>query len=510
MTSQKELIEEMHPLERKVFPILSRHSSFSGILKASGLKDVEVMRALQWLQNKGLVAVEKKEAELITLDLNGKEYLVKGLPEKRILEALSRENIPLSKLAQKSGILEAELGSCIGVLKQKAAISMGSTAVTITEHGKKLLETEWLEEKLIHKLSAQGVSPSELSPEEKFAYDNLKKRKQIVKCSVEKSITALLTDAGRSLANEKISVGDTLDRVTPAMLKDCSWKGKKFRKYDLRINVPEISGGKRHFVSQSVEYIRKIWLEMGFKEMKGSLVQTAFWDLDSLFVPQDHPARQMQDTYYLKDPAKGKLPSPLWKKIKEVHENGADTGSTGWGGKWSEEESKQNMLRTHTTVLSAQAINSLKESDLPAKFFSVAKVFRNEALDWKHLFELTQVEGIVVDPKANMKYLKGYLREFFSKMGFADIRIRPGHFPYTEPSAEVDVLHPVKNEWVELGGSGIFRPEVVKPLLGIDVPVLAWGLGMERIISDYFKITDIRDLYRNDLDQIRKMRCWMK
>ncbi len=131
-------------------------------------------------------------------------------------------------------------------------------------------------------------------------------------------------------------------------------------------------------------------------------------------------------------------------------------------------------------------------------------------MDWKHLFELTQVEGIVVDPNANMKNLKGYLREFFAKMGYPDVRIRPGHFPYTEPSAEVDVLHPGKNEWIELGGAGIFRPEMVKPLLGIEVPVLAWGLGMERIISEYFKIKDIRDLYKNDLKQIRNMKAWMK
>jgi len=229
-----------------------------------------------------------------------------------------------------------------------------------------------------------------------------------------------------------------------------------------------------------------------------------------LFVPQDHPARQMQDTFYIKEPAKGKIPFPLWKKVKEVHENGGDTGSKGWQGIWSEDVAKQNLLRTHTTVLSAQTINALKESDLPAKFFSVAKVFRNEALDWKHLFEFYQIEGIVVDPKANMRHLKGYLKDFFAKMGYDDIRLRPAHFPYTEPSAEVEVLNPEKNEWIELVGCGIFRPEMVKPLLGIEVPVLAWGMGMGRMISEYFNITDIRDLYRNDLKQIRNMKAWMR
>ena len=186
-----------------------------------------------------------------------------------------------------------------------------------------------------------------------------------------------------------------------------------------------------------------------------------------------------------------------------------NTGSTGWQQPWSEEKAKELLLRTHNTVLSAQAIARLNESDLPAKFFTVGKVFRNETMDWKHLFEFTQVEGIVVDPKANLRHLKGYVREFFLKMGFKDVRLRPSHFPYTEPSLEVDVLHPLRNEWVELGGAGIFRPEVVQPLLGRAVPVLAWGLGMERIITDYYKITDLRDIYRNDVQQLRDARLWV-
>ncbi|MBN2112433.1 phenylalanine--tRNA ligase subunit alpha [Candidatus Woesearchaeota archaeon] len=510
MADLKKIIEGLHPLERKTLPALAGCSSLPDITAKTKLKEVEVMRALQWLENKGILKIKKGLKEVVVLDKNGKEYLEKGLPEKRVLKALTKGDILLGDVVKKAGIEPGEFNVSLGVLKKKAAILIDGKTVKITEPGKKFLEKESFEEKLLKKLSEREVELKELKDEEKFAFDNLSKRKQIIKSSLLKLVGIELTELGKKAANEKISEGKTADRLTASMLKTGAWKGKTFRRYDVKINVPEITGAKRHFISQAVEYIRKIWIEMGFKEMKGSLVQTAFWDLDALFVPQDHPARQMQDTYYLKDPAAGKLPSPLWKKVKEVHENGGDTGSKGWGGKWSEEAAKQNLLRTHTTVLSAQTISALKESDLPAKFFSVAKVFRNEALDWKHLFELTQVEGIVVDPKANMKYLKGYLKEFFAKMGYPDVRIRPGHFPYTEPSAEVDVLHPEKNEWIELGGSGIFRPEVVKPLLGIEVPVLAWGLGMERTVSEYFKINDIRELYKNDLRQIRNMKTWMR
>jgi phenylalanyl-tRNA synthetase alpha chain len=164
------------------------------------------------------------------------------------------------------------------------------------------------------------------------------------------------------------------------------------------------------------------------------------------------------------------------------------------------------MLRTHTTVLSAKTLAGLDEDDLPSKHFSIGRNYRNEALDWKHLFEFYQVEGIVVDPDANFRNLIGYLKTFFAKMGFPDARVRPGYFPYTEPSAEVDVYDPNKEEWVELGGAGIFRPEVTKPLLGFECPVLAWGLGLERIITDYYDIDDLRDIYRNDMEQLRTIR----
>ena len=146
---------------------------------------------------------------------------------------------------------------------------------------------------------------------------------------------------------------------------------------------------------------------------------------------------------------------------------------------------------------------------LPAKFFSVA-VFRNEKLDWKHLFEFYQTDGIVVDEDANFKHLLGYLKRFLNKMGHSKIRFRPAYFPYTEPSIEVDIYNKNKGEWVELLGAGIFRPEVVVPLLGKDVPVLAWGPGFGRLIMEYYGLTDIRQKYTNDIDMMKKLPIWIK
>jgi phenylalanyl-tRNA synthetase alpha chain len=218
----------------------------------------------------------------------------------------------------------------------------------------------------------------------------------------------------------------------------------------------------------------------------------------------------MQDTFYIKNPRYGKLPKKLVVRVKATHENGWTTGSKGWQYKWSEKEAKKLLMITHDTYLSARTLASLKKDDLPWKSFQIMKVFRNEALSWKSLFEFIQIGGIVVDQNANFKHLKGYLKEFFKKMGFPDVRIRPAYFPYTSPSAEIDVFHPIKKQWVELGGSGIFRPEVVKPLLGFECPVLAWGLGMERTIMEYYKIKDVRDVYKNDLKQLREIKLWIK
>ena len=509
MKDLNKLIQSLHPLERAVIPVLENDISLVDITKKTELKEVEVMRALQWLENKGIIKIHQILKELINLDNNGALYVMEGLPEKRFLKVLTEEDkLTLDEIRENGHLTKEEVNIALGLLKKKGAIEiMPGTRVDITEEGRILIDKTSLEEDFLKKLP---LETNHLSEEEKYAYEELKKRKQIIRTDVLKTRYVKLTKLGEELSNLKLS-NQFIDSLTQDMLINGSWKDKNFRRYDVTINVPKICGGKRHFVNQAVDYIKKIWLELGFQEMKGSMVQTSFWNFDALFTAQDHPVRDLHDTFYLKEPSKGKLPKKsLIDNVKKTHENGGTTGSKGWGYSWKREEAKRNVLRTHTTVLSAKTISLLKESDLPVKFFSVGKCFRNETVNWSHLFELTQVEGIVVDPNANFKHLISYLKEFFLKMGYEKVRVRPAYFPYTEPSAEVEAFHPIRKEWVELGGAGMFRPEMIKPLIGKDVPVLAWGLGMERIIGEYYNITDIRDLYKNDLKQLREMKSWMR
>ncbi|MFH1174087.1 MAG: phenylalanine--tRNA ligase subunit alpha [archaeon] len=503
------VIDQLHQLERKILPLLAKQHSFTDIVKESGLKEVEASRAVQWLQNKELVKVQEAGKEFIILDKNGVIYLRDGLPERKVLNALKQaKGISLHELAGKAKIDKSEIAISLGVLKKRAAIDVTKGTVSLTVPGRQLADKDLLEEKFLRRKFP--CTQNDLSPEDKFAYNELIKRKQIIKKDVLKNKTITLTEAGEELLKHNLDASGMLEAVTIDIIKNRAWKDQQFRAYDVKTNVPKITYGKVHFEQQAVESVKKVFLEMGFTEMRGNIVQTAFWNMDALFVPQDHPAREMQDTFYLKNPERGKLPKDVVKKVKDAHERGGDTGSTGWGGEWKEEIAEQLLLRTHDTVLSAHKLVELKGKPLPIKVFNISKVFRNENPDWKHLFELYQVGGFVVDERANFCQLIFYLKQFFKKMGYDDIKIKPSFFPFTEPSIEVLGFNKEKKQWVELAGAGIFRPELVKPLLGKDVPVLAWGLGLARIIAPYYGITDIRDLYRNDIKQLREIKAWLQ
>lgn len=508
------IAEGLHTLERRVVPHLKKRGSLAELSADSKISEVEAMRAIQWLEGKGCLKIETEEQEYLAILERGKRAHKEGLPEQIVFSNL-KERGRLS-FTDIPGLLvdTGAKGAVIGQLKRAGIPTItddeGKPAFTYVNG---LPEPTFLASSTLMTASENDwvLDLSTASKEELAGAEELLKREGYAERIKRKKKMYTLTPLGKHLTTMKLTAAGE-DRLTQKMLKDGSWQRTKFRPYNVTINVPRVTRGRKHFVNEAIDSIRRIWIEMGFQEMTGNDIQTAFWDLDALFVPQDHPAREMQDTFYLANPAKGRLPSNLAKRVKQVHEDGGDTGSLGWRYEYSAEEAKRNLLRTHTTVLSAQTLERIGKGELPmpGKYFSVAKVYRNEALDWKHLFEFFQVEGIVVADGMTMQHLKGYLRTFFTKMGYTDIRIRPGHFPYTEPSAEVDVWDPKRKEWVELGGSGIFRPEVTKTLIGKEVPVLAWGLGMERTIKEYYNITDIRDLYNNDIEQMRGMRAWRR
>lgn len=486
---------KLHPHETRVLKVLGDRSTPEDIARKSKLEKDAVMRALAWLSTKSLVKIEEEIIEEITLGREGETYCEKGLPERQIIDLIG-DGGGIGDLQGRLSREEITIG--LGWLKKKELGTLKKGRITVV---KKDITAD---EKLLKLIEEKGtVCSSDLDPELMDGLELLKRRKAVIRIVEKKRIYATPTGEGLEVGKSS-QVDESISQLTPGMLASGKWRDMKFRPYDTGVYVKPEFPAKRHPLQRLIDRIRDIFVGMGFREINGPLVESAFWNFDALFQPQDHPARDMHDTFYLKNPRKVAIPGfrKYKDKIKKTHEDGWTTGSTGWQYMWDPEVAKKTLLRTHTTSVTCRHLTSLGREDLPVRVFSIGKVFRNEAIDYKHLPEFYQVEGIIVDENVNFRNLLGILAEFYDEMGFT-VRFRPAYFPYTEMSVEPEVFIEGKGEWVELGGAGIFRPEVVKPLLGFDCPVLAWGLGLDRTAALNLGLSDIRDLYLSDLSWLR-------
>ncbi len=485
---------DFHPNEIKILKILGGKQDIKEISERANLNIDTVARTIDWLKTKNLVNVEEKVQKFVFLNDEGKDYLNSGLPERQILNLIKAKNISeiglgdLNKIINENN-LKVNVNLTIGWLRKKKHITFKDKVIIFSDFA--VQDDEILLKNL------DGRDLDALSDDERKSYEILNSRKILI-LKETKEIFASLTDEGRKIKENIAELKEQISQLTPEMLAKRAWKGAEFRKYDVNVFVEPQYPAKFHPLTNLINNIRQIFMELGFKEMQGNLIEPTFWDFDALFQPQDHPARDMQDTFYLKNFKDEIYGFEKFKgAIKEAHEKG-------WKYKWNEEEAKKFILRTHTTAVSAHYLTTLKKQDLPAKIFTIGKVFRNETIDFKHLPEFYQVEGIIVGEDVNFRNLLGILKNFYNSLGFEKIRFRPGYFPYTEMSVEPEIYLESKGQWMELGGAGIFRPEVVKPLLGFECPVLAWGLGLDRIAALRLNLSDIRDLYISDIDWLRK------
>ena len=497
MEEADNLVKSLTPLERKILPLIKWNKNIISLKNSSGLSETEISRALQWLENKKLITVSKAERKILELDENGKNYLKDSLPERRFLNSLSQNSLKLDEIKDHACLDDDELRSSLGLLKRKNAIEI-KDKVSLTVNGKKLLKEIFPEEELLKKLP---LELNKLTEKDKLVFFELKNRKKIVQVNEEKEISVFLTKLGEELLKRDIK-NDLLETLTKEMLLKGSWKNKEFRHYNLKSITPKIYGGRIHPLNLVIQKIKQIFLNMGFKEMKSSWVDTSFWCMDSMWIPQDHPSREVQDTFFL--PYKGTIPTELAKKVAAVHEYGSKTGSKGHGYKWNPEIAKQLILRTHTTATTYRYFHQ-KNIKYPTKYFCVGRIFRNESIDATHLPEFHQVEGFVMDEGLTLRDLMGYIKEFYSKMGINKIKFKPTYNPYTEPSLECLGYNEELGKWIELINSGIFRPESLEPY-GIKVPVIAWGLGVERLAMMLYKKSDIREIFgsSSDLNWLRE------
>ncbi|OIO41121.1 phenylalanine--tRNA ligase subunit alpha [Candidatus Pacearchaeota archaeon CG_4_9_14_3_um_filter_31_7] len=494
-----DLINQLSPIERKILPYLELKDT-EKISEKAELDETAVKRALQFLSNKKIIKIEQKKDKFVDLEKNGVVYLKNGMPERKLLHFIIENNeIGINELKSKCGLNEQEFNVALGILKRRSLISIENGKIILTSKNGSALNKS-LEEKF---LEALPMEYSKLNQEQKNIIKELETRKEIVSIKEKSLITFEIIDLGRKIIKpeilKEISSLNLIESLTPAMIKTGGWKGKKFRIYDVESKVPEIYAGKGQFYYNFLKEVRKKLIAMGFEEMEGNLIVSEFWNFDALFQPQFHVAREWTDNYNVKNKLKlEKIENRIISNVKNIHEKK-------WNYKWSLNKAMNYILRPQGTIMSAKTIASNPKN--PGRYFSIARCFRPDVIDAKHLSEFNQVEGIIVADKLTFTNLLDILRTFAKEIAGIkndkDIRFQSDYYPFTEPSIELDIKHPLFG-WIEIGGAGIFRKEVVESLLGKNVTVLAWGLGIDRLAMAKLDIKDIRHLFTDDLKILRE------
>lgn len=484
-----------------------RNVPVDDLAKELGLDQSPVAAAAAGLEARGLVAFEEERDEELRVGPKAKDWPNAEFPERRVARALAAlgGRATLQELPAKSGLEARVVGESLRWLAERGWARKDGQQVTAGPAWSGAEPPLDPDEELLARLDRQGATRrgplAEALPLD-AALAKLAKRSGVVEIKERKRRLAAATAEGKRVHGEGIVVREEANELTTDLLVSGRWRDVDFRSYDVTLPGPQASFGKEHPFRRILETTRRAFLEMGFEETHSPWVESAFWDFDALFQPQDHPARDMQDTFYLSRPASCALPeADLVDRVRRTHENGGDTGSIGWRTKWNPALAERCVLRTHTTASSVRALAA--DPNPPRKVFCVGPVFRREAIDYKHLPVFHQVDGIVIDENASFASLLTLLGTFYRKMGFPRFQFRPAFFPYTEPSVEVFVWMESRQDWVEMGGAGVFRPEVTEPL-GCSVPVLAWGLGLERLAMFRFGLSDIRDLYLARLDWLKE------
>ena len=478
----------LHPIERRILLALAPKGElpFDDLVVQSKLNADQVRRAIQWLSSKGMVKTEETGRALLTV--------VRQPPELTLVEKVSVILHPTIQSLKAQFESAEEFSAAFGRAKSGGWIKVENDEVKLAnKSGAESVRS------LLGSISA-GVQEDSLSAGQKAVLLDLLMRGVVTRTERLTTIISI-TGAGREAASAAPET-ELLDSLTHEVIASGSWRGKQLRPIDVEAKAPHFYPGRRHPVREFIKEVRETYISMGFAELQGNSVHPAFWNFDALFIPQDHPGRDMQDTFYLEGLSDKKLArSGTVSNVASTHEDGWKTGSRGWGYTWRIEEARRLVLRTHNTVLTIRALSESKEKE--TRVFAVSKVYRNENLDYKHLAEFYQMDGIIVGKGLNVRHLMGFLREFYKKLGMKDVKLWPTYFPYTEPSLEVVGYSEAVKAWIELSGSGVFRPEVTVPL-GVKVPVLAWGPGIERLMLMRFGLDDMRELYGGDLKWLRE------
>ncbi|MDR1046779.1 MAG: phenylalanine--tRNA ligase subunit alpha [Treponema sp.] len=526
MVDIQNTVKNLHPLEIKIILSCKKGDELSieKVEKDLNFKSGNGNQALSWLAGKGIVEEIRRESAVFyeMTDL-GRQWKEKGSPEERIIEFVRiKSGLRMPDIARELGMENRDIGSAFGSLSKLGILAMvGEKQVVMSlpaedlENGrpKKGTGAELLA--LIRGLLEKGMeksllSESDLSPAEKDTIGGMAKKRgaadapfrQIDRETVIYGFTSEWEAVSAALKAAGIT-GEEAGALSPEMLETGAWKGKIFRSYNVRVPPTRLVPGRSNPYSQFLEGVKDKLVSLGFEEFDGPLVETEFWNSDALFMPQFHSARDIHDVYRIARPEHAKsIDEPWLSNVASAHENGGKTGSRGWNYAFDRDFTRRLILRSQGTVMSAK---TLPHAKIPGKYFGILRCFRYDRVDATHLPDFYQTEGIVLGEDVNLKTLLGMLEMFATEVaGAKEVKYVPGYFPFTEPSVEVHIRHPVLG-WFELGGSGIFRPEVTESL-GVHVPVAAWGIGIDRMALMALGLNDLRELFSYDIENVRLRR----
>ncbi len=425
------------------------------------------------------------------LTSRGKEALEKGLIENRLFQLLTdKERVSMQSVFQEVKGDKQEISAGIGLLKRKKFINIKNGEISLNDKASF--------ESFVKENTKMLAMITSIKPPISQEIEELIGRGLIQTSEVQ--ITKIIPKIDEIQLKE-IKVQEELTKLTPELIASGRWKNYVIKPYNIKTKPRRLNIGKYHIYRHFHDFVRQNLMALGFQEMKGSLVEMEFWNFDSLYSPQDHPSREDQDIFLINPHDHGILPKEEFvENVRETHETGWKTGSKGHRYSWDYKKASRFLLRPQGTTLSARTLRNVKP---PAKYFSIAKCFRPDDIDATHGAEFYQVEGIVCDPSLTFRDLLGILTIFAEDIaGAENISFRPDYYPFTSPSVELSAEHPTIGR-IEFGGAGIFRPEVVQPF-GIDYPVIAWGLGIDRLFMVKHNISDIRELFSQDLEWLRQ------
>jgi phenylalanyl-tRNA synthetase alpha chain len=467
-------------------------------------KKERVISIFNSLSERGLIQLEIIESKSYSLTEEGEEYIEKGLPEIRLFNAIQHLDgkITLEEAIQQAALTAKEKGIAISWARKNKWIDIQK------ENGVTFIVTELGEITSSVRDVLSLVKDKELEPAEIIQLDNEEGTEEalsrsLLQVEIKKTFEARVNPKQLSQIQnllEESSPG--IANLTSEMITEGTWREQQFRPYNVELIPPLVNYGKKHPYVEFNDWLKEILIGLGFTEWWGPYVETEFWNFDTLFVPQDHVARDEWDNFVVVNPySKGQIiDKKYYRAVKAVHENGGDSGSTGWTSRYSRDTAERLCLRAHTTPVSMRYLWEHREP--PQKMFIIDRNFRSETVDAKHAMEFNQCEGIIMDEGLTLRDLLGYLTEICHQVGIRKVKYKPGQFPFTEPSVEVFAKHE-KLGWIEVAPGGIFRPEVTYPL-GIKHSVLAWGIGSGRLYMASMGINDIRELYSRDLTWLRR------